>query len=55
MYVTCIPIARQRLGKHIHVGANARQNRSLLVGNESITRLLNNRGCVFRGVHVKWL
>jgi hypothetical protein len=31
-FVTCRPIARQRLGKHIHAGGNARDNRTSIAG-----------------------
>jgi hypothetical protein len=34
--VTCVPIAKQRLGKHIPAQANSLNNRTLLLGNVSV-------------------
>jgi hypothetical protein len=51
--VTYRPIAEQRLGKHIPAGANARNNRRLLLGNDSVNTLeqyLTIEDGVFRGV-----
>jgi hypothetical protein len=45
------PIARQRLGKHIPAGANARNNRTYTARQH----LLNNRDCAFCVVRAKWL
>jgi hypothetical protein len=46
--VKCIAIARQRLGKHINMQANARNNRASIVKQQiSKHTSLTNRDCVF--------
>jgi hypothetical protein len=53
--VTCIPIARQRLGKHISARANARNYRTSIVRQRSSKHAsLKKRLCLLR-IRAKWL
>jgi hypothetical protein len=51
----CIPIARQRLGRHITEEANARNNRASIARQRIRKRLLSNTDCVFCVVRAKCL
>jgi hypothetical protein len=53
--VTCIPIARQRIGKHIPGRANQRKNRTSIARQQISKHAFLTIEAVFRGARPKWL
>jgi hypothetical protein len=53
--VTCIPTARQRLGKHIPAQANSLNNRTSIARQRISKHTSLIIEAVFRGIRAKWL